>query len=333
MLLFHQFNDLVVNFSLSFSRTCQRGVTAKILVGDCFKGNHVEVLIHTVAGDHGTGKAGCLFDIIGSPCCDGAEDNFFSGTTTCKCSNLILNFFFAHQIVIAFIHLHGVTKGTGCSRNNRDLLDRRRIVLFCSHKRMSDFVVGNNKLLFVGENRILLLVTGNNGFNTFFQIGLRCKASIVTDCAKRCFVDNIRQFGTGSTGSHTGNLIKIDIVRKTNLLGMDFQNFFTALQIRQFNRHTSVKTSRTGQGRIQGFGSVGSCKNNNTCVAFKTIHLSQQLIQCLFTFIIAANLAVTLLADGIDFINKNDTWSFLLRLFEQVTDLGSTHTYEHFDKF
>lgn len=34
MLLFHQFNDLVVNFSLSFSRTCQRGVTAKILVGD-----------------------------------------------------------------------------------------------------------------------------------------------------------------------------------------------------------------------------------------------------------------------------------------------------------
>ena len=57
------------------------------------------------------------------------------------------------------------------------------------------------------------------------------------------------------------------------------------------------------------------------------------VVAWLFTFIITANLAVTLLADGIDFINKNDTWSFLLRLFEQVTDLGSTHTYEHFDKF
>ena len=235
--------------------------------------------------------------------------------------------------MVALIHLHGVTQGTGSSWDNGNLLNRCGIGLFGSHQSMSDFMIGNNQLLFVGEDGVLLLITGNDGFNTFFKVGLCRKASIITNRAEGSFIDNIRQFGTGSTGSHSGNLVEINIVGETNLLGMHLQDFFTAFQIRQFNRHTSVETSRTGQCRVKGFRSVGGSQDNNTCVALKTIHLCQQLVQRLFTFVIAANLAVTLLADGIDFIDENDTWGFFLRLFEKVTDFGSTHTYEHFDKF
>ena len=86
-------------------------------------------------------------------------------------------------------------------------------------------------------------------------------------------------------------------------------------------------------GRIQGFRSVSSSQNNNTGIPFKTIHLGQQLIQSLFTFVVAADLAITFLADGINFIDENDTRRFLFGLFEKVADLGSTHADEHLNKF
>ena len=58
------------------------------------------------------------------------------------------------------------------------------------------------------------------------------------------------------------------------------------------------------------------------------------MVQCLFTFIIAAELtAITFLANGINFVDKDDTWSFFLCLFEQVTHTCGTHANEHFDKF
>ena len=229
MLLFYKFNDFVVDLSLSLSRTCKRGITAEVLVCDSLKSNHIEILVHTVAGDHGTGKAGCLLDIIGSTGCNGAKDDFLCGTAACESGNLVLDFFFAHQIMIAFIHLHSVTKGAGSSWDNSDLLNRCGIGLLGSNERMADLMIGNNQLLLIRENSILLLISGNDSFNTFFKVRLSCKTSVVTDGTKCGFIDNVRKLGTGSTGSHAGNLIKIDIVRKTDFLGMNLQNLFTAL--------------------------------------------------------------------------------------------------------
>ena len=45
-----------------------------------------------------------------------------------------------------------------------------------------------------------------------------------------------------------------------------------------------------------------------------------------------AQTRTTLTADGVDFIDKDDTWRCFLRLFEHITDTGRTHTHEHFDE-
>ena len=110
---------------------------------------------------------------------------------------------------------------------------------------------------------------------------------------------------------------------------MNLQDLFSSLQIRQFHRDSPVKTSRTKEGRIQGIRTVGRCQDDNTFRTVKSIHLGQQLVQCLLSLIVAADIAVTLFTDRINLIDKYDTRCFFVRLFEQVTHFCGTHTYEH----
>ena len=74
---------------------------------------------------------------------------------------------------------------------------------------------------------------------------------------------------------------------------MNLQDLFPSLQIRQFHRDSPVKTSRTKLCRIQGIRTVGCCQNDNTYGSIKSVHLSQQLVQSLFSLIITAGLPST----------------------------------------
>ena len=115
---------------------------------------------------------------------------------------------------------------------------------------------------------------------------------------------------------------------------MNLQDSFTPLQIRQLNRNTAVKTSRTQQRLVQGFRTVSSRQNYYALAAVKAVHFAQQLIQSLLAFIISAELAViTAFADSIDFIDKYYTRCLFLRLLEQIAHTGSAHADEHFYKF
>ena len=70
--------------------------------------------------------------------------------------------------------------------------------------------------------------------------------------------------------------------------------------------------------------------DNYAVVCFKSVHLGKQLVQCLLPLIIAAHPAVTLLADGVDLVDKYDTRRFFLGLPEQIPDFGGAHADEHF---
>ena len=114
---------------------------------------------------------------------------------------------------------------------------------------------------------------------------------------------------------------------------MDFQDLLPAFQIRQFHRHPPVKTPRPCERRIQRFRTVGGCQDDDSVVRLESVHLCQQLVQRLLPFVIAAHPAVTLLADGVDLIDKHDAGGFLLGLPEQIPDFRGAHADEHFHEF
>ena len=127
-----------------------------------------------------------------------------------------------------FLYLHRITQCTRSSRNNRDLLYRSRIRLLCRYKGMTDLVISHRPFLFVCQNRILLLVTGNDDFNALFQIRLCRIGSAITHRAQRSLIYNIRQLRSGCPGRHSGNLVKIHIIRYLDLLRMYLKNCLSA---------------------------------------------------------------------------------------------------------
>ena len=233
------------------------------------------------------------------------------------------------------IHLHGIAQCTRSTWNDRNLVNRGRFGLFGCNKCMSDLMIGNNQFFFIGKDTVFLLISRNNNFDTFFKVCLSCKFTSVTNCTKCCFIDNICKFRAGSSGSCLCNIIKSNSICNFNFLCMNFQNFFSTLQIRKFYRNTAVKTSRTEKCRIQWIRTVGCCQDYNTLRSIKSIHFCKELVQGLLSLVITAckTGTVTFLANCINFINKYNTRSLLICLFEKISYFRSTHTDKHFYEF
>ena len=110
---------------------------------------------------------------------------------------------------------------------------------------------------------------------------------------------------------------------------MHLEDFLPPLEVRQFHRHPAVKAAGAGEGRVKGVGAVGGGEDDDPGVALEAVHFRQELVEGLLSFVIAANLAVTLLADSVNLVNEDNAGCLLLGLLEQVAHLGSAQAHEH----
>ena len=79
--------------------------------------------------------------------------------------------------------------------------------------------------------------------------------------------------------------------------------------------YLSVKSARSHESAIQDVSSVGGCNDNDAGVALKAVHLCQQLVEGLFSLIIAStNASASRSADSINLIYKDNAWCILLGL-------------------
>ena len=330
-----ELHDLAVDEGLGLRGAGQGRVAAQVLVGDGLHGDHVKFIAHAVAGDHGAGQSGGLFDVVGSAGGDTAELHLFGGAAAGQGGDLVLDFLLAHEVVVALLlNLHGVAQGAGGAGDDCDLLDRGAVGLHGRDERMSDLVVGDNELLLVGQDRVLFLITRDDDLNALLHIRLIGEPSAVPDGAQGRLVDDVGKFRAGGACRHSGDLVEIDVCADLDFPGVDLQDIDAALQVGELHGDAPVKAARPGQSRIQGLRTVCRRQDDDTQVLFKTVHLRQKLVQGLFALIVAADhTAVTLFADSIDLVDEDDAGSLLLGLPEQVTDLGGTHTDEHLDEF
>ena len=85
---------------------------------------------------------------------------------------------------------------------------------------MANLMVGDGCLLLVGQYRIFLLVTRNDGLNALFEVLLICNLAAASNRAERCLVDDVRELCTGGTGGSLRYGFQIHIVGHLNLLRM-----------------------------------------------------------------------------------------------------------------
>ena len=230
-------------------------------------------------------------------------------------------------------HLHHVSKRAHCPGDNGDFLHRLRVFLQRAHKRVAHLMVGNDAAFLLAHDAVLLFLTYKHLLHCLEQILL---ADIIPALLYRIdsgFIYHIGKIGAYGPAGCQRNGIKIHGVIHQHILGVHLQDFHAALQIRLIHNDLTVKTAGTQKRLIQDFRAVGSAQDQDAPGAVKTIHFRQQLVQRLFTlFIASAVLGITAAADGINFIDKNNTGGVLGGLLKQVTHTGCAHTYVKFDK-
>src|SRR6056300_200665 len=114
---------------------------------------------------------------------------------------------------------------------------------------------------------------------------------------------------------------------------MNTQNLFTTSHTWKRHGNLTIKATWSEKCIIKNINSVGGCNNNNTSFIIKAIHLCKKLIDSLFAFIIRWHTtSTTLLTNGINLINEDNTRLVLTSHLKEVAHSLSTHTNEHLNK-
>ena len=113
---------------------------------------------------------------------------------------------------------------------------------------------------------------------------------------------------------------------------MNIENLKTVFALGQSNINVAVKTTRAKQGFVEHVDPVGSSNNNYTGIIIKTVHLDQNLVESLLIFATSATASVTLMSNGINFIDKDDGRGVFLSFSKEVAHARGTYTNKHFGK-
>ena len=79
------------------------------------------------------------------------------------------------------------------------------------------------------------------------------------------------------------------------------------LHIGYFHIDLAIKTSRTQQSRVQDIRTVGCRNEDHVGGGVETVHFHQQLVECLFAFVVTATHSGTALTTYcVDFVDEDD---------------------------
>ena len=151
---------------------------------------------------------------------------------------------------------------------------------------MSCLVVGNGLLLCGSNYSSLTLESSYDPVDRIEEI-LPVNLLLISSCSRKCsLVTNIRDVGSGETRSMFGHEFHIEISGNLESLYMDIENLHSFLEFRKIHMNLSVETAGTHKRLVQNVRTVCRCENDYTGVGIETIHLSKELVQCIFTFIV-----------------------------------------------
>ena len=237
------------------------------------------------------------------------------------------------EVLLLLRHLHDVAQGTHSTGHDGDLLHGLRVLLHCTDQGVADFVVGDNGPLLLAHDAVLLLLADQNLLDGFEEVLLVDIFALVLDCVDGSFVDHVGEVGAHCSAGRQRDLFQIHGLVHADVLGVYFQNFDSALEVGSVHDDPSVKAAGTKQRLIQDLRPVGRADDQDTLGRLKSVHLGEQLVQGLFSLLVAAAvLGIAAPADGVDLVDKNDAGRVLVGLLEEVTHTGSAYAYVQFDK-
>ena len=233
--------------------------------------------------------------------------------------------------LVAFREAHRDAEGAA-ARDNRNLVERVRVLAQERHEGVARFVVGRVALLFVGHQERAALGTHAELVAGFLEVEHRDLLVVEPRGEEGRLVHEVLEVGTCESrrALRDGGYVHVLVERNLALLQVHLQNFFAALQVGQSHHDLAVEAARTQERLVEHVGAVGGCNQDDAFVCSEAVHLHEQLVQCLFAFIVPASEAcATLAAHRVDFVDEQNARSVLLARFKKVAHAACTYAHEH----
>src|SRR5258706_10308859 len=288
-------------------------------------------LTHTPADDHLACDCGHLLQIVLGSRGDLANCYLFGCPASKSGDYLCQQVLF--RVVVAVIERrgHGDTQRLA-TWHNRYLRHGVGMHRKQACERMPTFMIGNYVQVFVTQYEWTLSAQ-DDFIQRLVETALGNAIQVAASCQQRCFIDQICQVRSHHTRCSTCDPDQVYIRSQRHIARMDFENSQSSIPAWSIYGDTAVKTARAQQGYVESIRTVGGRYHNHGLARIKTIHLHQQLVECLFAFIVGIDACCTLPTYGVDLINEDDTGRCLLCLIEEVTYAAGTHANQHFHKF
>ena len=323
--------DLVSNLRTVFQGAAATATGERItLLLTVFHGAHLRA--HAILSDHRAGNLGRLLNVVRRTGSGLAKHNLFSRAAA-HCEHD------AGEQLVAVVHAlivllgsHRMPTGLAAGKD-RHLIDALDVLHRPRSNRVTTLVISGDLLLLLRDDLGGTTRATNHTVSSLFQSIASDDVTAHTSGQQCSLVEHIGQVRTRHTRGALSQRLQISVLGERLTLSMNLQDLLAAFQIRVSHRDLTVETPRTQQSLVQNIRAVGGSNKDDALAVAETIHLHQQLVQCLLALVMAtAHTGATLTTHGVNLINENNAGAVFLRLLKQVTHSRSTHADEHLNE-
>ncbi len=192
-------------------------------------------------------------------------------------------------------------------------------------------MIGYRPLLLQGDDLVLLLQPSYDPVDGIEEV-LLLNHLLVTTRRYQCGL--IAYVGYVSTREPRRLLGKEgDVKSLFQLYGTEvhLEDGLALFQVRKLHVYLPVEAAGTQQRLVEYVSPVSGCKYYHSAVGAEAVHLRQQLVEGILTFVIGPHVGIAAAGTphGIDLINEYYAGSLLLGLLEEIPHPRCTHANEH----
>ena len=294
--------------------------------------DRAELFAEAVLGDHLSGHIGRPLDVVGRAGADVLEGQFLCHTAAQQVDDLL-----AHLLLRAIVSVflgqgHGES-ARHAARHDGDLVDRVGVGQAACDNRMACFVERGEFSFLFADHAALLLGAGDDLGDGLFDLVHADRLAVAACGEQGRFVEHVLDVRGRESGRASCEHLRVDAFRQGLVARVDPEDLLSALDVGHADDDLAVKTAGTQQRRVEDVRTVGRRQDDDAGVLLKAVHLDEQLVEGLLSFVVAAaKSCAALSADRIDLIDEDDAGRILLGLVKEVADTARTDADEHLDE-
>ena len=199
---------------------------------------------------------------------------------------------------------------------------------------MSRLVIGYGSLLFGGYDLVLALETADDTVDGGEKV-LTLDAALVVACGyEGRLVAYVCYVCAREPGCLLGEERTVEMRVEFQVAQVYVEYLLALLDIGQADLDLTVETPGTHQCLVEYVGTVGRGENDDTRICLEAVHLGQQLVEGILTFVVTRESGILAAGAsyGVNLVDEDDAGSLLLGLLEEVTHARSAHADEHLDE-